>query len=41
MAAALVYEQTMPDRYDIRVDLLLLVPAYLAVLATSLVRWTR
>ena len=36
---ALVYETTMPARFDIRVDLLLLLPMYGLVIAASIVRW--
>lgn len=43
LAVAVVYETAMPSRYDIRLDLLLLVPAYgLILLATAirlLARW--
>jgi hypothetical protein len=40
-ALAVVYESAMPARFDIRVDLLLLLPLYALVLAASLVRWLR
>ncbi len=40
-ALAIGYEVLMPARYDIRVDLLLLLPAYLIVLVTCLWRWWR
>jgi len=36
---ALVYEATMPARFDIRVDLLLLLPMYGLVIVASIVRW--
>ena len=36
---ALVYEATMPARFDIRVDLLLLLPMYGLVVAATIVRW--
>lgn len=39
LAIALVYELAMPSGYNIRVDLLLLVPIYAVVLATSAFRW--
>jgi hypothetical protein len=43
LAVALVYETAMPSRYDIRLDLFLLLPAYglvlLATLIRLLVRW--
>jgi hypothetical protein len=43
LAVAVVYETAMPSRYDIRLDLLLLVPAYgLVLLATAIrlvARW--
>jgi len=39
LALAVVYEWTMPSRFNIRVDLLLLLPAYGLVLVTSVVRW--
>lgn len=41
---AVAYEWIMPSRFDIRVDLLLLLPAYGLVLVTSFVRcyaWRR
>jgi len=38
---AIAYEATMPSRFDIRVDLVLLVPMYLIVLLTSVIRWVR
>ena len=36
---AIAYEATMPSRFDIRVDLLLLLPMYAIVLVASVVRW--
>lgn len=36
---AVIYEVAMPARFDIRVDLLLLAPAYAVILLTSLARW--
>jgi hypothetical protein len=36
---AILYESVMPSRFDIRIDLLLLLPAYALVVATSIVRW--
>ncbi|MCF8199190.1 MAG: hypothetical protein K9J42_10515 [Sulfuritalea sp.] len=36
---AIVYETAMPSRFDIRIDLLLLVPMYGVVLVASVVRW--
>jgi len=36
---AVAYERAMPSRFDIRVDLLLLLPAYALVLVTSVARW--
>jgi len=36
---AIAYEATMPSRFDIRVDLVLLVPMYLVVVLASVVRW--
>jgi hypothetical protein len=39
LALAIVYEAAMPVRYNIRVDLLLLLPAYAVVLVTSVARW--
>jgi hypothetical protein len=38
LAVAFVYETAMPSRYDIRLDLLLLVPAYGLVLLATLIR---
>lgn len=38
-ALAVLYEWLMPLRFDIRVDLLLLLPMYAVVIGTSLVRW--
>lgn len=40
-ALAYGYEVLMPNRFDIRVDLLLLLPMYLAVLIASALRWRR
>lgn len=36
---AVLYEWLMPSRFDIRVDLLLLLPMYVVVIVTSLFRW--
>lgn len=36
---AFVYESYMPTGYNIRVDLLILLPLYFMALATSVVRW--
>jgi hypothetical protein len=38
---AVTYETAMPPRYDIRLDLALLGPMYLVVMATSALRWFR
>jgi hypothetical protein len=38
LAVAFVYEMAMPSRYDIRLDLVLLVPAYGLVLLATLIR---
>lgn len=38
LAVAFAYETAMPSRYDIRLDLLLLVPAYGLVLLATLIR---
>ena len=38
---AVSYEYLMPSRFDIRIDLLLLLPLYLLVLVASLARWRR
>jgi purine-cytosine permease-like protein len=38
LAVALIYEMAMPSRYDIRLDLVLLVPAYSLVLLATLIR---
>jgi hypothetical protein len=38
---AIVYERAMPSRFDIRVDLLLLIPMYLLALVSSAIRWLR
>ena len=38
---ALVYESAMPTRFDIRVDLLLLLPMYVVVLLSTTLRWVR
>lgn len=38
LATALAYEAAMPSRYDIRLDLVLLVPAYALVLFATLIR---
>jgi hypothetical protein len=39
LGLAIIYESAMPSRFDIRVDLFLLLPAYGLILLTSLVRW--
>jgi hypothetical protein len=36
---AIAYESIMPSRMNIRIDLLLLAPAYVLTIVTSLVRW--
>lgn len=36
---ALVYEVTMPANFDIRLDLLFLLPMYGIVIVASIVRW--
>jgi uncharacterized protein YqhQ len=36
---AVAYESAMPAHFDIRLDLVLLLPAYCLVLLTSIVRW--
>jgi hypothetical protein len=44
LGLAITYESAMPSRFDIRVDLFLLLPAYGLVLVTSIVRclgWRR
>lgn len=38
LVVAFVYETAMPSRYDIRLDLLLLLPAYGLILLATLVR---
>ncbi len=38
---AFVYEWAMPARFDIRVDLFLVLPMYVAVLVSSIFRWVR
>ncbi len=38
---AVAYEAIMPDRFDIRVDLLLLLPMYGLVVVSSIIRWWR
>lgn len=38
LAVALAYEAAMPSRYDIRLDLFLLAPAYALVLLATLIR---
>ena len=35
----IIYEKTMPNRFDLRVDLLLLLPMYVTVLLATIVRW--
>lgn len=40
-AAAICYEALMPASFDIRIDLLLLLPLYLLVVVTCLYRWWR
>jgi hypothetical protein len=39
LALAAVYESAMPARFDIRIDLLVLLPACGLVVATSVARW--
>lgn len=39
LVVGLIYEAAMPVRYDIRVDLLLLVPAYGLVIVATLIRF--
>ncbi|MFN2099580.1 hypothetical protein [Altererythrobacter sp. MF3-039] len=39
LVLAVTYESTMPSRFDIRLDLLILIPAYLALLCTCAIRW--
>lgn len=39
MGLGLVYEAAMPAHFDIRLDLLLLLPAYGVILLTSVFRW--
>ena len=39
LALAATYEWLMPARFDIRVDLLLLLPMYAVIAVTCLVRW--
>jgi len=39
LGLAILYESVMPSRFDIRIDLILLLPAYALVVATSIVRW--
>jgi hypothetical protein len=36
---AVAYESAMPSRFDIRVDLLVLIPAYGLLVVTSIARW--
>ena len=36
---AVTYESVMPSRFDIRVDLLVLIPAYGLLVVTSIARW--
>ena len=39
VAVAITYEVAMPASYDIRVDLLLLLPIYCVIILTSAWRW--
>ena len=39
LVLSFVYESYMPTGYNIRVDLLILLPLYFMALATSVVRW--
>lgn len=39
LAVGLIYEAAMPVRYDIRMDLVLLIPAYGLVLFATLIRF--
>jgi hypothetical protein len=39
LGLAIAYETAMPFRFDIRIDLLVLLPAYALVLMSSVVRW--
>lgn len=39
LGLAIAYESAMPPRFNIRLDLVLLLPAYGLVLLTSIVRW--
>jgi hypothetical protein len=39
LALALVYEALMPAHFDTRLDLVVLLPLYLVVLVSSLLRW--
>jgi hypothetical protein len=39
LGLATVYEAVMPSRFDIRMDLFLLLPAYAVVIVTSAARW--
>jgi hypothetical protein len=39
LGLAIAYEWAMPSRFDIRLDLVLLIPLYAIILMTSLVRW--
>ena len=38
---AVIYERILPSRFDIRIDLLLLLPMYAVVVLTSVFRWRR
>jgi hypothetical protein len=39
LGLAIAYESAMPSRFDIRLDLFLLLPAYGLVFLTSIIRW--
>jgi hypothetical protein len=39
LGLAIAYESIMPSRMNIRIDLLLLAPAYTLAIVTSIVRW--
>ena len=41
LSLAVVYEAIMPTRFNIRIDLFLLLPMYTVVLITSVFRWWR
>lgn len=41
LVLAIVYEWLMPSRFDIRIDLVLLLPMYVVIIVTSAFRWWR